>query len=226
MAEALPDYVRETLQAWRLWDRGPDWATCLPALRQELVATNARVNLTRLTEPDDFYVKHVLDSLLLLHAYPELLTRRLEVLDLGCGGGFPGLLLALVCPQSHFLEVDSVGKKIACVEGFIRHLGLKNARGLQARGVEMGHRPEHHGHYDLVTARAVGATPKLVLEAAALLRRPGGRLVIYRTPQMIADERAASLQAAATGRMRLLTSAPFELPLAMGARQFLVLETA
>ena len=223
MAEALPDYMTDALRDWDLADAA-DWATLLPRFRDSLVLANSRCNLTRLTEPDDYYVKHVLDSLLLLRALPDLRRMPLNLLDVGCGAGIPGLFIAMACPKARITEIDSVGKKIACVQGFIDEFALANTKAVQARAIELGHRKEHSGSYHVITARAVASTPKLVQECAKLLRRPGGRLVIFRTPHAVEEEHGQALLAAAAGQMRLRQSEVYTLPLGMGERQFLILE--
>jgi 16S rRNA (guanine527-N7)-methyltransferase len=198
----------------------PDFEPRMRQLHALLVEANTRQNLTRITDYQEFLVKHVLDSLLGLLVVPELRSSRLQVLDLGCGGGFPGLPLAMACPQAEFTELDSTGKKIAAVKGFIEALELKNCRAVQARGNEYGHRFPRS--YDLVLARAVSIGPKLIAETQKLLRK-GGRLIAYKTPAAIEKERQATLEAAKQAHLRVRRSPVFELPDGAGERQFLLI---
>jgi 16S rRNA (guanine527-N7)-methyltransferase len=186
-----------------------------------LVVANQRQNLTRIIDYTDFMVKHVLDSLLLLAVLPELRSGELEVLDLGCGGGFPGLPLAICCPNATFTELDSTNKKIVAVKGFIDALELENCSAVQARGNEYGHR--FPGSYDIVIARAVGVGSKIIAEGQRLLS-PGGRLIAYKTPASVVKEREVTLDEAKRARMRVQASPIFELPNGAGERQFLVIK--
>jgi 16S rRNA (guanine527-N7)-methyltransferase len=189
-------------------------------LHELLVEANQRQNLTRITDYDEFLVKHVLDSLLVLAVVPELRSSQLEVLDLGCGGGFPGLPLAMTCPQAQFTELDSTKKKIVAVQSFIDALGLENCDAVQARGNEYGHRFPRS--YDLVLARAVSVGAKLITESERLLQR-GGRLIAYKTPRSIEKERAETQDAAKIARVRVRSSQIFSLPDGAGERQFLLI---
>ena len=198
----------------------PDFEARARELHSLLVAANARQNLTRITDYDEFLVKHILDSLLVLAVVPELRTSQLEVLDLGCGGGFPGLPLAMACPKAEFTELDSTRKKIVAVEGFIADLGLENCSAVQARANEYGHRFPRS--FDLVLARAVSVGAKLITESQKLLRR-GARLIAYKTPAAIERERAETREAAKQARVKVRSSQVFELPDDAGERQFLII---
>jgi 16S rRNA (guanine527-N7)-methyltransferase len=190
-------------------------------LHELLLIANQRQNLTRITDYRDFLVKHILDSLLVLAVVPELRTSPLEVLDLGCGGGFPGLPLAMTCPDSQFTELDSTKKKIVAVQSFIDDLGLDNCDAVQARGNEYGHRFPRS--CDIVLARAVSVGAKIIAESQKLLNR-GGRLIAYKTPASVEKERPETLEAARQANVRVRSSKVFELPDGAGERQFLIIQ--
>ncbi len=96
---------------------------------------------------DQFYINHVLHSLGIAKVVTFL--PGAQVLDVGTGGGFPGIPLAILFPDTHFHLVDSIGKKIKVVEEVAGALQLNNVRAQQERAEKL------HGQYDFVVSRAV-----------------------------------------------------------------------
>lgn len=127
---------------------------------------NEHVNLTSIVSPEGILTLHMLDSLSIV---PDLLDAH-SVLDVGTGGGFPGLPLAVACPQREFMLIDGTQKKIRFVDEAIAALGITNAKALPARAESFD------GHYDAVIARAVGSLVD-VLHNAGHLVAPEGRLI-------------------------------------------------
>ncbi|WP_430811335.1 MULTISPECIES: 16S rRNA (guanine(527)-N(7))-methyltransferase RsmG [unclassified Carboxylicivirga] len=115
---------------------------------------NAKINVISRKDMDHFYERHVLHSLGIA-AYIQF-TEGTTILDVGCGGGFPGIPLAIMFPQCRFHLVDSIGKKIKVVKGVAETLGLDNLSAEQVR-VE-----NHSGQYDFIISRAVTAFPDFV----------------------------------------------------------------
>jgi len=152
------------------------------ALRQRLIAANERLNLTRLVEPRDFWIKHVLDSFL-----PFLVVRGLTgldeesmVADLGAGGGFPGFVLARHFPHWHVALIERTRKKCDYLEETAEALGLENVYVVPMDAREAVHEVEALDRgCDLVVARAVGRLAKVTQEGEPLLR-PGGLLLHYK----------------------------------------------
>lgn len=114
---------------------------------------NEKVNLISRKDLDHFYERHVLHSLAIakIHSF----EKKDSVMDLGCGGGFPGIPLAILFPETHFLMVDSIGKKINVVKDVIHQLGLTNAEAKWSRAEEV------EGQFDIVVTRAVAQLDKL-----------------------------------------------------------------
>jgi len=183
-------------------------------LRQCVVEGNERMNLTRLTEPRDFYLKHVLDSLLPFALLPALRKpgTRHRVADLGSGGGFPGLAVARMHPAWTVALIERTGKKAAFLEATIVALGMENASvvAMDAREVP-DRRPALARAFDLVLARAVGRIAA-VTEAAAGLVKPGGLLIHYKGGAPEGRELGEGKMAARRNRMKQLDPFLYDLP--------------
>ena len=156
-------------------------------LRCFLEEVNKEINLTRITGKTDFELKHASDSLLLPIVFPELTTRNLKIADIGCGAGFPSLILALAFPHWQITAIDSIGKKITFVKLAAEKLMLNNLTAIHGRSTELNHRKEFQKKFDIVTARAVAPSPKIYREASKLIKKEG-RFIFYKTPQQAAEE--------------------------------------
>ncbi len=147
-------------------------------LADRLVERNRQVNLTAITDPEEIREKHFADSLAILE-WKGLAECR-KALDLGTGGGFPGLPIAIVCPQIDVTMMDSVEKKLGFVDEMIGELGLANARTLWERAEEAGRSKDYRETYDLVVSRAVAPLPVLIEYSLPFLRI-GGAFVAYKS---------------------------------------------
>ncbi len=156
-------------------------------LRLLLEEANTRVNLTRITGKEEFELKHAADSLLIARFFPEIASGAHAVADLGCGAGFPTLILALAFPQLELQAIDGTLKKLRFVESAAAALGLGNVHVVHARIEELNRREDFRRRFDFVTARAVAASPELARKASAFPRK-GGRFVFYKTPGQAAEE--------------------------------------
>jgi 16S rRNA (guanine527-N7)-methyltransferase len=115
---------------------------------------NSRINLISRKDIDNFYLHHILHSLAIARILTPLAGT--SFLDVGTGGGFPGIPLAILFHDSKFTLLDSIRKKTDAVSDIITSLGLENTRALRAR-VE-----EHKETYDFVVSRAVCPLPEFV----------------------------------------------------------------
>jgi 16S rRNA (guanine527-N7)-methyltransferase len=105
----------------------------LIAYMDALLKINESINLTRITDEEEFILLHLLDSLTLL---PYIKNTSSKILDLGTGGGFPGIPLAIMLPERQFFLLDSTQKKLKVVAQIAQGLGLKNVQVLHGRAEE------------------------------------------------------------------------------------------
>ena len=108
---------------------------------------NAKINVISRKDMDNFYEHHVLHSLAIAKVQP--FKPMAEILDVGTGGGFPGIPLAILFPDARFHLIDSIGKKIKVVQSVAEQLELKNVRTEQIRAEQL------RGEYDFIVSRAV-----------------------------------------------------------------------
>lgn len=148
----------------------------LAAYLGHLIAVNRRMNLTRITDPADAWTRHVLDSLSLLPWIME--SEATTLLDVGSGGGLPGIPLAIAAPQVAVTLLEATGKKARFLEETAAALGLDNVTVISERAETLGQDRAHREHYDIVTSRAVGRLPVLAELAVPLVRRGGLFLAI------------------------------------------------
>src|SRR4051812_27151367 len=120
-----------------------------------LLETSRSVNLTATTDPGEAWVRHILDSLTLLSLLSEL-PEGAAVIDVGSGGGLPGVPLAIVAPRLRFTLLEATGKKAEFLAAAVGRLGLGNVAVVNDRAEHAGHLPAHREQYDAVVARAVG----------------------------------------------------------------------
>lgn len=115
---------------------------------------NSKINVVSRKDIDELYTRHVLHSL----AIAKVIQFKpgTKILDVGCGGGFPGIPLAILFPEVHFTLVDSIGKKILVVNEVAKALHLENVVGRNDRAEKLKDR------YDFIVSRAVTAFPKFV----------------------------------------------------------------
>ena len=149
----------------------------LQAFYEALLAANQTMNLTRITEADDFWIKHLWDTLTLMPYLPKNPPR---LLDLGTGGGIPGIPLWLANPDWELTLLDSVGKKLNALETICKDLRLrfpetliKRPRTVHLRAEDAGQSSEHRELYDMVVSRAVARLPVLLEYALPLVKRNG-----------------------------------------------------
>ena len=141
--------------------------------QRELMDWNARHNLTAIRDEEGIRIKHFLDSLTCLKMIDNPPSR---MIDVGTGGGFPGIPLKILMPGMQLTLVESVGKKARFCQHIVDTLKLENVSVLQSRAEELGQMPKHRERYDWAVARAVANLPILAEYLLPLVRIKGAML--------------------------------------------------
>ncbi|MGB3205221.1 MAG: 16S rRNA (guanine(527)-N(7))-methyltransferase RsmG [Crinalium sp.] len=175
--------IPEMLEIWQQtlnWQPNPIQQQQFQQLYELILAANQHLNLTRITTPEDFWEKHLWDS---LKGIAQLLntstTSPLRAIDIGTGGGFPGIPVAIALLNCHVTLLDSTRKKIAFLENLIPQLNLNNLTTLTGRAEEIGQQKQHRQAYDLALIRAV-APASVCAEYALPLLKKNGLAILYR----------------------------------------------
>ena len=183
-----------------------------------LIEINKNLNLTRITSIDDALVLHILDSLLPLKVCNEFISGAQNYIDIGTGGGFPGLPLAIMSNNKTLL-VDSIGKKINAVQSMIDEIGLsERVRAEKLRAEEIPN--DYKQKFDFVTFRAV-AKANILLEYAEPFLAPQGTVIVMKANVDEIELQDAS-QAAKIFGYENVSRETFELPNDLGHREILL----
>ncbi|MFN6473447.1 MAG: 16S rRNA (guanine(527)-N(7))-methyltransferase RsmG [Nostoc sp. SerVER01] len=181
MTNSLPEMAeiwRQTLN----WQPSAQQQTQFQKLYQLILEGNRQLNLTRITDPQEFWEKHLWDSLRGIAPkgqFVSSLQESVSVIDIGTGAGFPGIPATITAPNSTITLMDSTRKKITFIEQTLTELALTNAKTLVGRAEEIGQQPEHRQAYDIALIRAVG-TASVCAEYTLPLLKQGGLAIIYR----------------------------------------------
>jgi len=154
------------------------YADTLMELMRLVLIRNETVSLTAITEPEEFAALHILDSLACV-GLRELET-SIDIIDVGCGPGFPGLPLAALYPEKRFLLTDSLRKRVEFAAFAAASLGLDNVDTLHTRAESAGRDPSLRESFDLSLCRAVGKLP-VTMEYCLPFVRVGGIACFYKT---------------------------------------------
>lgn len=149
---------------------------------------NSRINVISRKDMEHLYTRHILHSLAIARVCS--FDAGAKIVDIGCGGGFPSVPLAIMFPESEFVGVDSIAKKIRVVEGIIEGAGIENLRAVNCRAEQLGEK------FDYVVSRAVTEMARFMPWAWGLLRKgergslPNG--ILYLKGGDLAEELAAT----------------------------------
>jgi len=198
----------------------------LAAFASLLLARNKRVNLTAVTDLVDVQSKHLLDSLTLAPVLKtELTARQSSLVDVGSGGGLPGVPLAVALPELRVALVEATGKKAEFLAHVVRELQLDNVRVLHGRAEHLAHQTECREAFDVATARAVGGSATLV-ELLMPFVRVGGLAVLMKTRAALTDEIPAARAALAKLQGEIETVREVEIPELTDHTLFLIRKVA
>lgn len=140
-----------------------------------MLETNKVMNLTRITDPKEIAEKHLLDCASLLQAAD---FSKKSVVDVGCGAGFPGMPLHILCPSCQLTLLDSLGKRIRFLQGCIDEMQLSDIEAVHARAEEFA--AKHREQYDFAVSRAV-AQLNVLAELSLPLVKQGGAFIAMKS---------------------------------------------
>ena len=160
-----------------------------------LIEANQHVNLTRITEENDVYLKHFFDSVTPLFMFDELFRLGSEVCDVGAGAGFPSIPLKIIKPEIKVTIVDSLGKRLTFLQELVDKLDLKDVTLVHGRAEDVGQNKQYREQFDLVTARAV-ANMAVLSEYCLPLVKKDGNFIALKGPK--ADDELKDSQKAIT----------------------------
>lgn len=153
-----------------------------------LLEWNEKVNLTAIKEKDEFIKKHYIDSVI-CHGFPEMKNAE-TIIDVGTGGGFPGIPLAIIFPEKQFVLMDSLLKRLKIIDELTEKLGIDNVRTLHGRAEDLGRNKEHREKYDICVSRAV-ANLATLSEYCLPFIKVGGSFLAYKAVKAEEEIKAA-----------------------------------
>jgi 16S rRNA (guanine527-N7)-methyltransferase len=193
----------------------------LLAYRDFLLAWNTHTNLTAIRDPQDFLIKHLLDSFHILRCVPPQPGQHW--VDVGSGAGLPGLVLKILQPTIQLTLVESTGKKCTFLQAASAQLGLTGVQVRNMRAEEAGQLPDLRERADWAIARAVARLP-ILLEYLLPLVRSGGGVIAMKGSDTVESELADSGSALRTLRGRLRQRFDYSLPDVAMAHSLLVFD--
>ena len=178
-----------------------------------LLEWNEKINLTRIVEKEDVYLKHFFDSLTL---YKEIDLSKVNTLcDVGTGAGFPGIVLKIVFPNLKITLIDSLQKRVNYLNSIIKELGLENIEAVHSRG------EDYKGQFDVVTSRAVANIEKIVGYTMHLVDKDG---IFVAMKGNIDDELTADVKNKIEKKYKIVCINKFELPIEKSNRSLVVIK--
>lgn len=152
-------------------------------------------NITAITDDMDIIFKHLLDSLLPLEKIQDIYQNnsknKIKIADIGCGGGFPSVPLAIADNNLNILAIDSVKKKTAFVEQVAKNLNIKNLSVITTRIEDIAHNEKYREQFDIITSRAV-APLNIILEYSAPLLKNNGYIFAYKGSNYLEEIEAST----------------------------------
>ncbi len=160
------------------WQPDAQQQSLFQQLYELIIIGNKQLNLTRITDPQEFWEKHLWDSLRGIKQFLGA-NKKLAVIDIGTGAGFPGIPTAMTVANCTVDLLDSTQKKITFLEKTSAELNLGNVRTITGRAEEIGQQRTYREKYNVALIRAV-ATATVCAEYALPLLKQNGLAVIYR----------------------------------------------
>lgn len=178
-----------------------------------LIEWNKKINLTRITEKEDVYLKHFYDSLTISKVID--LSKINTLCDIGTGAGFPGIVLKIMYPNLKITLVDALKKRVNYLNEIIKELNLKNIEAIHVRGEDLREK------YDVVTSRAVANIEKLLTYTMHLVNKEGLMIAMKGN---IEDELTEKLNLKINKKYNIIEIKKFTLPIENSNRSLVVIK--
>ena len=213
----------------KIWEQKLNWKPTKEQLDQweklyqEIILINDKVNLTRIVQPEEFWEKHLWDSVTgIIGLQFFQYSKKIKVIDIGTGGGFPGLPINIIFPTWNFTFLDSRRKKIEVVNFLLKTLGLKDSWALTGRAENIAHNSDFREKYDVALIRAVGKSSTCIEYILPFLTI-GGRGVLYRGNWDIQEELSLKVILKKLGG-KLISVKELKTPLTDSIRNFVYIQ--
>ncbi|MGF0040228.1 16S rRNA (guanine(527)-N(7))-methyltransferase RsmG [Peptoniphilaceae bacterium SGI.131] len=181
---------------------------------------NERTDITNIVEEKDVYIKHFLDSLLLHKS--SLIKNESKLIDIGTGGGFPGIPLKLLDESLEVTLLDSLNKRIKFLNCVVEDLNLNRVYPIHARAEEYARDKDYREQYDIATSRAV-ADMRTLVEYCLAYVKPGGYFIAMKGPNFKEEVESAKNAIDIMGG-RLENIITYSLPEAYGDRSLIIIK--
>ncbi len=191
----------------------PDQLEKLNKFYHLMLEWNQKINLTRITEEKEVYLKHFYDSLTLNKVVD--LKKITTLCDVGTGAGFPGIVLKIVFPNIKITLIDSLQKRINYLNEIIKELNLDNIETIHTRG------EEYHGKYEVVTSRAVANIEKLTKYTMHLVSKNG---IFVAMKGKIENELTQEVRKKISKKYKIVKEEKFLLPMENSERTLLIIK--
>lgn len=181
---------------------------------------NYKIDITKIVDEDEVYIKHFLDSLLITKS--GVIEKNQKIIDIGTGGGFPGIPLKIYNNSLSFTLLDSLKKRINFLDIVKEDLKLENVENLHGRAEEIARKEEYREKYDVATSRAV-ANLQTLLEYCLPFVKVGGYFIAMKGPNFKEELKDSK------GAIKILGGVldkviEYELPLSLGQRSLIVIK--
>jgi len=183
----------------------------------ELIKWNKKVNLTAITDPFEVVVKHYLDSIYPAHLVPS----NASMLDIGSGGGFPGIPLKILIPSLSVTLIDATRKKVSFLKHVIRTLELQNINARHIRGEDLADESNDGGTFDVIISRAFGSLNDFLIESLPLL---SGNGILLAMKGKEIDEEVKTINSTFSKYRLSLTLEKYTLPYLGSKRSIIVIK--
>ena len=204
----IPNFVHKAIDQLRV-DVDAQMLRVMARFLDLLQKTNQQFNLTGIQDRDEMWRRHIIDSLTLLPWIEDSAGLPKKIIDVGTGGGVPGIPIAIARPDLRLTLLDATAKKTRFCQQCISDLGLAQVDVVNERAETIGQHPDHRQQYDAAACRALGPMRQL-LEYTLPLVRTGGQVLAMKGPKAEAElaESADAMHLLGAGKLEVFDAYP------------------